>query len=124
MIRIAVFALLGPFAGYLVFIVLGGGFASHALEASVIVLPFAFIAGLLPALVTAAIDRALERLGAKRFQRYLLTAIAGYAAAYLLMIENIFEATPMVPFAASWGLVGGIPAILCSFIVDRIENPA
>ena len=123
MIRYPLFAFLGPFVGYLVFIVLGGGFRSHATESFMIVLPFALMAGLLPALATAALDRWIEMWGGKSLQRYLLTGLVGYAAAYLLMLENLLEASPLMQFRYDWGLIGAIPAVVCSWITDKVDHP-
>jgi hypothetical protein len=123
MIRFPIFAALGPFAGFLIFIVLGGGIKSYAAESFAIVLPFALIAGLLPALVTAALDRLFESWGAKSLQRYLLTGLAGYAAAYLLMLENLLETSPIIQFQYDWGLIGAIPAVICSWINDKVDHP-
>jgi hypothetical protein len=124
MIRLAVFAVLGPLAGYFVFIGLGGGFkGDYAGPAFAMLLPVAWIAGLLPALLTAAFDRLVERLGARSFQRYVLTGIAGYAAAYMLMLANYFEVETLIPFRYDWGLIGGIPALLCSLATEKLEIP-
>jgi hypothetical protein len=124
MIRFAVFAVLGPLTGYLVFISLASGFrGADAGVTLVMLLPVAWIAGLAPASITAALDKLFERLGARSFQRYLLTGIAGYASAYLFMLENYFEIEPLFPFRYDWGLVGAIPAIICSFVVQKLEIP-
>jgi hypothetical protein len=123
MIRFPLFAFLGPFIGYLVFIVLGGGFRSHAAESFVIVLPFALMAGLLPALATAALDRLIEMWGPESFQRYLLTGLVGYAAAYLLMLGNLLEISPLIQLRYDWGLIGAIPAVICSWITDKVDHP-
>jgi len=88
-----------------------------------IVLPFALMAGLLPALATAALDRLIEMWGAKSLQRYLLTGLVGYAAAYLLMLENLLEASPLMQFRYDWGLIGAIPAVVCSWITDKVDHP-
>lgn len=124
MFRFGIFAILGPFLGCLVFIMLGGGFESHAVEVFSLLLPFALVAGFLPAVITAGMERVIENCGIRRLERYLLTGLFGYAAACLLMLENLFEVTPMVPFEFRWGLIGTVPAVICSFIVDRIENSA
>jgi hypothetical protein len=44
-----------------VFVALAGGFQSHAVQSFLIVLPFAMVAGFVPAIVTAAFDGAFER---------------------------------------------------------------
>jgi hypothetical protein len=66
--------------GYFVFIGLAGGIQGN--NSGIIfamVLPAAWIAGIVPASITAALDKLFELLGARSVQRYLLTAIAGYA---------------------------------------------
>jgi hypothetical protein len=124
MVRFPVFAVLGPLTGYFVFISLGGGIKGDS--AGIIfgmLLPVAWIAGLVPASITAALDQLFERLGARSVQRYLLTGIIGYASAYLFMVENYFEIEPLFPFRYDWGLVGAIPAVICSFVTEKLEIP-
>lgn len=124
MIRLAVFTVLGPLTGYFVFADLAGGFkGASAGVVFATLLPVAWIAGLLPALMTAALDKVLERLGARSVQRYLLTGIIGYASAYLFMVENYFEIEPLFPFRYDWGLIGAIPAVICSFVIEKLEIP-
>jgi hypothetical protein len=124
MIRFPVFTVLGPLTGYFVFIGLGGGIKGDS--AGIIfgmLLPVACIAGLVPASITAALDQLFERLGARSVQRHLLTGISGYVSAYLFMLENYFEIEPLFPFRYDWGLVGAIPAVICSFVTERLEIP-
>jgi hypothetical protein len=100
-------------APYFVFVGLGGGIKGDS--AGIIfgmLLPVAWIAGLVPASITAGLDQLFERLGARSVQRHLLTGIIGYASAYLFMVENYFEIEPLFPFRYDWGLVGAIPAII------------
>jgi hypothetical protein len=124
MMRFPVFTVLGPLTGYLVFIGLAGGFKGDgAGRAFGMLLPVAWIAGLVPALITAALDKLFERLGARSVQRYLLTGIVGYASAYLFMFENYFEVESLFPFRYDWGLVGAIPAVICSFVTEKVEIP-
>ena len=124
MIRFPVFAVLGPLAGFFVFIGLGGGIKGDSVGIIFgMLLPVAWIAGLVPASITAALDQLFERLGARSVQRYLLTGIIGYASAYLFMVENYFEIEPLFPFRYDWGLIGGIPAVICSFVTERLEIP-
>ena len=51
------------------------------------------------------------------------TGIVGYASAYLFMFENYFEVEPLFPFRYDWGLIGAIPAVICSFVTERLEIP-
>jgi hypothetical protein len=82
MIRFAVFTVIGPLTGYLVFIGLAGGFKGDAAGVAFgMLLPVAWIAGLAPASITAAFDKVFERLGSRSVQRHLLTEIVGYASA-------------------------------------------
>lgn len=119
--RWAIFGLGGPFVGFLVFIGLAGGFHSRAIESFMIVLPFAMIAGFVPALVTGLFDRGFERRGARGLDRLVKIAVVGYGATYLLLLENAFETTPLITFEYRWGLIGLIPAVLCSWINERLS---
>jgi hypothetical protein len=125
MIRSGVFGILGPIAGYFTFLALNGGLngSSSAGIILVMLLPVAWIAGVVPALTTGSFDLLFERLGAKSGQRYFLTALVGYGSAYMLMLANLLEAEPLFPFQFSWGLVGVFPAALCSFVTERLELP-
>ena len=114
--RWAIFGLIGPFVGFVVFISLGGGFQSHTVESFFIVLPFAMIAGFVPAMVAGVVDRIFERWGVRKLDQLVGMAAVGYGAAYLLMFENAFETTPLIFFEYHWGLVGTIPAVLCSWL--------
>jgi hypothetical protein len=114
--RWAIFGLIGPFVGLLVFIGIAGGFRSHAVEAFLIVLPFAMVAGFVPAMVTATFDRIFEKWGVHPLDRFIRMAVVGYGCAYLLMLENLFETTPLISFDFRWGLIGAIPAALCSWL--------
>jgi hypothetical protein len=122
MIRFLFFGALGPFLGFLVFIAIGGGFKSHAAESFTILLPFAFLAGVLPALATAVVDRMIAAWGVRSGKRYFLTGLVGYAAAYLLMLENLLEVSPLVSFQFDWGLIGAVPAVICSWVTDKTES--
>ncbi|OSI74975.1 hypothetical protein BSZ21_05305 [Bradyrhizobium canariense] len=114
--RWAIFGLIGPFVGFWVFVGLGGGFQSHAVQSSLIVLPFAMVAGFVPAMVTATFDRLFERRGVQQLGRLVTIALVGYGAAYLLMLENLFETTPLISFEYRWGLIGAVPAVICSWL--------
>ena len=116
--RWAIFALIGPFVGFLVFVGMAGGFRSHAVEAFLIVLPFAMVAGFVPAMVTANFDRLFEKWGVHPLDRFARMAVVGYVCAYLLMLENLFETTPLISFEYRWGLIGAIPAVFCSSLTS------
>jgi hypothetical protein len=129
MTRVSVFGLLGPFVGFCVFLALAGGlngslgrYQSELPKALLLLLPFVFLAGFVPSILAALFDRMLDRRGKRGVEKYLLTGLCGYLATYLLLIENVFEAEPMIPASAKWGLIGLIPATICSWLMERINN--
>jgi hypothetical protein len=95
------------------FIFLGFG---PSLDTFVIVLLSFYLNGLVPALITAAFDTYLDGKRASGIAKWLGTGIFGYAAAYV----NIFA--PVLLFQPKWGLVGAIPAAICSAITDLTMN--
>jgi hypothetical protein len=121
MMRLPIFGIVGPLVGFLVVIGLGGGFRSHAIQAFFVVLPFAMIAGFVPAVLTGLFDRAFEKWGVRPLDRYIGIAAVGYGAAYILALENLFETTPLIPIEFRWGLVGAIPAVLCSWLNEQLS---
>jgi hypothetical protein len=124
MVRFPVFMVLGPLSGYFIFVSLAGEIhGNYSGTIFTMLLPAAWIAGLIPASITAALDALFERFGARSVQRYLLTAIVGYATAYLFVLENYFEIEPMFPLRYNWGLVGAVPAVICSFVTAKLEVP-
>jgi hypothetical protein len=114
--RWSIFIVIGPLVGFLVLVALGGGFQSHAVEAFVLVLPFAMVAGFAPAIVTASFDYLFEKWGLQQLHRLIGVALVGYGAVYLLTVANLAEATPLVPLEFRWGLVGAVPAVICSWL--------
>jgi hypothetical protein len=118
MIEALVFGLLGPIAGLLTLIVLGGGLKDLPLDTFIFLLLFTYLTGLIPAFITAAFDIYLDVRGAKGIPKYLLTSAFGYAAAYVVA----FEVNPLLLYQPRWGLIGAIPAAICSWIADKTTN--
>jgi hypothetical protein len=114
--RWAIFGLIGPLVGFLVFIGLAGGFQSRAVESFLFLLPYAMVAGFGPAMVAGIFDCIFEKWGLHPLDRLIRIAVVGYASAYLLMLENLFETTPLMSFEYRWGLIGAIPAVLCCWL--------
>jgi hypothetical protein len=117
LIRCSVFGFLGPVAGLLTLIVSGVGSGNLGLDTFVLVLVFAYLFGLVPALMTAAFDGFLDGRGARGIPRYLLTGAFGYAAAY------VFPLMPLLIYQPRWGVIGSVPAAICSWITEKIINP-
>jgi hypothetical protein len=82
------------------------------------VLLFAYLFGLVPALMAAAFDEFLDGRGAKSIPKCLLTGAFGYVAAYAVA----FEVTPLLLYQLRWGLIGAVPAVICSWIADKITE--
>src|SRR5689334_14425419 len=88
--RFAVFGLLGPCIGLIVFVLAAGGEKLFtldfllALPGLLLFLPFAFYIGFVPALLTAACDAILDRWGIRPITRYALTGIVGYASSFTI----------------------------------------
>jgi hypothetical protein len=111
--RCFIFLVFGPGLGLLTLVVIGRGSARDlGLDTSVIVLFMFYLNGLVPALITAAFDSYLDCKRATGIALWLGTGCFGYAAAYV----NILG--PLLLFQPKWGLVGAIPAAICSAITD------
>jgi hypothetical protein len=118
LIRCFVFGVFGPSLGLLTFFVFGRGSARDlGLDTFVIGLLFVYLNGLVPALITAGFDSCLD-YRATGISKWLLTGTFGYAAAYVNVLA------PLLVYQPKWGLVGAIPAIICSAITDQITSTA
>ena len=116
LVRCCVFGFVGPIAGLLTLIILGGGSQNLVLDTLIIVLLFVYLFGLVPALLAAAFDEFLDRRGAKGIPKYLLTGGFGYVVAYLVPL------TPLLLYQPRWGLIGATSAAICSWITDKMTN--
>lgn len=119
LIRCAIFGVLGPSLALLTFFAIGHDSAKGlGLDAFVIALLVFYLNGLVPALLTAGFDSYLDRKGARNILKWLLTGTFGYGAAYLNVLF------PVLIYQPRWGLLGAIPAMICSAITDQIVGPA
>jgi hypothetical protein len=119
LLRCLVFGVLGPGFGLLTSFAIGRDSAKDlGLDTFVIALLFAYLNGLVPALLTAAFDSDLDWKGARGILKWLLTGTFGYGASYL----NILF--PVLIYQPRWGFVGAVPAMICSAITDSIMSPA
>jgi hypothetical protein len=122
LLKCFVFGVFGPSLGLLTlfFVSRSGGSLNGpnpATDTFVVLLLFAYLNGLVPALIAAGFDSYLDRKGVKGVSKYLLTGAVGYAAAYVNIIG------PLLLFVPKWGLLGAIPAVICSAISDQIMSP-
>ncbi|OKO76436.1 DUF5413 family protein, partial [Bradyrhizobium sp. NAS96.2] len=108
----------GPSLGLLVSLIFGRGNAKDVTsDTFVILLLVVYLNGLVPALITAAFDGYLDRR-VKGISKWLLAGSFGYVVAYV----NIL--VPLLVYDPKWGLVGAIPAVICSALTDQVIGSA
>jgi hypothetical protein len=123
--RFAVFGLLGPCIGLIVFVLAAGGEKLFtldfllALPGLLLFLPFAFYIGFVPALLTAACDAILDRWGIRPITRYVLTGIVGYASSFTIFLRDFVTGHGFDQSLLVWGLIGLISAVICAWLSDQ-----
>jgi hypothetical protein len=127
--RVLIFAILGPALGFVMLFWVLLQALNQALGApstfdlhQVVLLPAAYMLGIVPALVTAAFDHALARRGARLC--ILWTALFGYAAAYLILATAWLDGFVHGPYLLAFGLVGAVPGAICSWLSGACTEPA
>lgn len=93
------------------------GSASTFDVAQVMMLPMIYLVGLVPALAVAWFDHALSTRSLSR--RVLLTALFGYAISYLPLIGAPWMGFVHGPYVVLFGLIGAVPAALCSWLAGE-----
>jgi hypothetical protein len=83
-------------------------------------LPPAYFLGLVPALATALVDSTLAARGTPR--RLLWTTLAGAACGFLPVAAAIGHSGLVRPLFLVWGLVGAVPAAVCSWLAGRLAR--
>jgi hypothetical protein len=115
--RFAIFVLLGPLFGFVVFVLrdIAGGKIYGGFPGVLFGLPFAYLFGLLPALVMWLEDWWLcERINLPA--KVATSALTGYVAVVALLLLNTAAGQVKLPQIISFGLVGAIPAVICSLL--------
>jgi hypothetical protein len=114
--RILIFCLLGPAASYVVLAALSEGFPSFLSASDALVaVPAVYVVELAPFLLCALIDFFIEE--AKLWERLVVAAISGFATTFIAawMIGAIPQKFQMLQI----GLIGAIPAVLCSLLAGK-----
>lgn len=125
--RMMIFGLLGPPVGYIVF--LGQGIRLTSVVSDVflftagfwLLLPFAYIFGLIPALVCAIFDWLLSS-----YKRSIRFAFIGFLGGLVCFLP--FTYGDPTHFRWSWlqslsfALIGAVPAIVCSWLSEAHSN--
>jgi hypothetical protein len=115
--RFVIFVLLGPLLGFAVFIVrdIAGGKIFGGVPGLLIGLPFAYLFGIVPALIMWLEDVWLcERIPLPA--KVVTSAITGYLAVVLVLWLNTASGQVRLPQMLTFGLVGAIPAAICSLL--------
>ena len=122
--RFLIFAAIAPPLGFIVaFWVmlqianwLAGG-PSTVDVAQVMMLPMIYLVGLIPALAAAWFDHVLSVRNLSH--RVALTALFGYAISYLPLIGAPWMGFVHGPYVVLFGLIGGVPSALCSWLATE-----
>ena len=128
--RFLIFALLGPplgfitlFWGLLGLLDAALGEPSNIDFHQIVLLPMAYVLGIVPALVAAAFDETLARRGVR--YRVLWTALFSYVVGFLPIFAAIVAGYVHGPFVLVFGLVGAVPGAICSWLSGkRSAGPA
>jgi Family of unknown function (DUF5413) len=115
--RFAIYVLLGPLFGFIVFVLrdVAGGKIYGGFPGVLFGLPFAYLFGVLPALVMWLEDWWLcERISLPA--KVATSALTGYVAVIALLLLNTAAGQIKLPQIISFGLVGAIPAAICSLL--------
>jgi hypothetical protein len=116
--RLWIFLLVGPFVGFVVALFPGHAMTMMAPYFFAVMLPVAYLAGAVPALLVCIVDHHLsDKLG--DFTRAAVTALAGYisvAAMFAVYDEQVSG------WIAQVGFAGAIPGAFCSLMSAEKQN--
>ena len=123
--RMLLFVLIGPFLGFVMafwvmlpLLSTALGEQPSAAFGQLVILPAAYAAGALPAALTGAIDHSL----AGRSWRPLWTGLAGYMLGFGPILAALLMGFVHGPYLVLFGLIGAVPALICSIAVRLIEK--
>ena len=131
--RIAIFVLLGPPLGmitglYGMLPVLNWSLGEPSLIDfhQFALLPLAYVIGLIPALIVGCFDAALAHRKVRG--RIVMTTLFAAAACYIPLMTSIGMGFIGGPFLLLFGLIGAVPAAVCSWLgswlSSRLANKA
>jgi len=88
-----------------------------------IFLPAIYAAGLLPALITAAADKLMERVIPGSF-RLVIIGLVGYFASYSLALFMLFgrSGIPKPSLSPLTRIIGLVPALICSWFYSIVRG--
>jgi hypothetical protein len=94
----------------------GGESTAH--PGQLILLPTAYVLGIVPALATGLIDHYFRKtkLGV------LYTGLTGYLLGFMPIATALVMGFLHGPFVLLFGLIGAVPALICSLIARNIDQ--
>lgn len=123
--RMLLFVVVGPFLGFVMgfwvmlplFTIALGDRPEVSFD-QLGILPLAYFIGAAPALLTGAIDYQLAR----RSWRPVGTTLAGYLLGFIPILGGLLMGFMHGPLILLFGLIGAVPALICSMMVSVIER--
>jgi hypothetical protein len=118
--RFVIFALLGPPLGLLIVFLMpsfthGKPLEFPAPDGMLLLSPFAYLFGVVPALLTAIADWLLAK-ALPLYARVPTTAAFGYLVTFLTMFLTYNPSKVSLPLVFAYGIVGLVPAAVCSLL--------
>jgi hypothetical protein len=127
--RMLLFALIGPFIGFVMafwvmlpLLTAALGDQPGASLGQLGILPAAYFIGALPAALTGAIDDLLARRSLRPIWRPLWTGLAGYLLGFAPILGGLLMGFMHGPILLLFGLIGAVPALVCSLVAALIEK--
>lgn len=88
----------------------------------IVLIPSAYMVGLVPALLAGVFDGILARRNIR--YRVLWCALFGYAMGFIPLLSSLSKGFLHGPFVLMFGLLGAAPAAVCSWIVGNRQETA
>jgi len=127
--RLLIFAVLGPPLGLLtgmwgVLPVLNWSLGAPTVFGyhQIVLIPLAYMVGLVPALLAGVFDGILARRNID--YRVLWCALFGYAMSFIPLLSSLSMGFLHGPFVLIFGLLGAVPGAVCSWIVGGQQRRA
>lgn len=127
--RLLIFSLLGPLLGFVtgfwVMRPIMAGLLGDPLDIDwhqIVLMPLAYALGIVPAFLTGLFDEFGDRRSFRR--RVLWTTLFGFTISFLPLATALAAGFIRGPWILLWGLIGAIPAAICSWLAGKPVSPA
>jgi hypothetical protein len=125
--RFLIFGLLGPLLGFVTFFWILLQILNWALGEEntfdlhqVVLIPMAYVIGIVPALTAAGFDHILRNV----YRRVLWTTLFGYLLGLFPIASALLMGFVHGTYVLFLGLIGGIPAAICSWLSSEKKRVA